>query len=355
MTDRARLGLLGKIAVSVAVGGICIWLVLGQMDLAATKVQLLRLPMSACALYVVTLAMTHAFRAWRWKYLLRPIGVELSPGKLLSISSVGFMAILALPVRLGEFVRPYFVVRGGQSRMSAVLGTVAVERIIDGLILSGLLFGTTLLWPPRTFAPGLRFATWLSLIGFLVLTLFLCCALLWTESTIRLALRLTFLRLLAPRQSDRLADKLRALIHGFRALREPKNLLPFLAHSILYWGINGFGMWLLAHSMNLDVTLPATLATMALTGVLISLPNAPALVGQFQLGIMEGLRAYLPATVVAAAGGAYAIVVHGVQLIWYVAVGLVCLRHATGGRGSLGDVMRASNEAALQADDAGAA
>jgi hypothetical protein len=49
------------------------------------------------------------------------------------ISTVGFMAILALPFRLGEFARPYYVVRQGQSRMSEVLGTVAVERIVDGL------------------------------------------------------------------------------------------------------------------------------------------------------------------------------------------------------------------------------
>ena len=52
------------------------------------------------------------------------------------------MAIQALPVRLGEFVRPYFVVRTGQSRMSAVLGTVAVERIVDGLLISSIFFAS---------------------------------------------------------------------------------------------------------------------------------------------------------------------------------------------------------------------
>ena len=35
-------------------------------------------------------------------------------------------------------------------------------------------------------------------------------------------------------------------------LHEPRNLLPFLLQSVLYWGTNGFGMWLLAQGMGLE-------------------------------------------------------------------------------------------------------
>jgi uncharacterized membrane protein YbhN (UPF0104 family) len=115
------------------------------MDLSATASVLRGLPLSAVLVYAATMVPTHLFRAWRWKYLLRPVGVSLSFGRLMTISTVGFMAILALPFRLGEFARPYYVVRGGQSRMSALLGTVAVERIVDGLVLSILFFVTYVL------------------------------------------------------------------------------------------------------------------------------------------------------------------------------------------------------------------
>src|SRR4029453_12803219 len=97
--------------------------------------------------YLVILAITHLLRCWRWAYLLRPIGVTLPWRQLLAISSIGFMAIQALPVGLGGVVRPYFVVRTGQSRMSAVLGTVAVERVVDGLLISIIFFGTYLASP----------------------------------------------------------------------------------------------------------------------------------------------------------------------------------------------------------------
>ena len=55
------------------------------------------------------------------------------------------------------------------------------------------------------------------------------------------------------------------------------------------------------------------------------LPNSPGLVGQFHAAIKVSLLAYLPAAVVNARGIAYAIVLHGVQTIWYVATGLLSM------------------------------
>src|SRR5207247_1250591 len=85
------------------------------------------------------LVVVHLCRALRWNNLLAPLRVRIPPGPLLAISSVGFMAILALPARLGEFVRPGLLRKHGASA-SAALGTVAVERIVDGLLVSLFVF-----------------------------------------------------------------------------------------------------------------------------------------------------------------------------------------------------------------------
>jgi uncharacterized protein (TIRG00374 family) len=340
--------LLAKLALSLAIGAACVWFALQKIDMHETLRVLGRVPVSALVLYAATLAVTHLFRAWRWEYLLRPIGVTVPLARLLAISSVGFMAILALPVRLGEFIRPYYVVRGGQSRMSAVLGTVAVERIVDGLLISILFFACYATSEPNAYSAGLRFAAWLSLLGFVTLTAFLIFALRWPEATIRLALGATLVRRLAPGLADRLADKLRALIHGFRVLHEPRLLVPFVLQTVLYWGSNGFGMWLLARAMGLDLSLAAAYATMAFTGVLISLPNAPGLVGQFHAGVIAGLGAYLPAATVRSYGGAYAIALHGIQFVWYVGVGLLALLFVGDRARSLRDVVVESKRAAAQ-------
>jgi uncharacterized protein (TIRG00374 family) len=337
-----------KIALSLGMGAVCVAYVLHGMDRPAVLAALRELPPSAIVIYLATVAVTHFFRAARWDYLLRPLGVSVPLKRLLPISSVGFMAILALPVRLGEFVRPYFLTRERGVRMSASLGTVAVERIIDGLLISVLFFGAYLVSAGDMFTRELRVAAWLSLLGFLSLTVFLAFARVWTEQTIAFALRVSLLPTLAPARAHQVADKLRALISGFHSLADKRNFGIFLLQSTLYWGFNGLGMWLLARQMGLPISLGAAYATMSFTGVVLSLPNSPGLVGQFHAGIKLGLLAYLPAAVVNSRGMAYAIVLHGLQTIWYVVVGLLSLPAVSAGGGSLAQAVRESNLAAQE-------
>jgi uncharacterized protein (TIRG00374 family) len=350
----ATVKLLAKIVLSLTVGVLCIALALHKIDLHQTKSVLRAMPLSAVFLYGLCMVPVHLFRAWRWKYLLRPIGVSLSFGRLMIISTVGFMAILALPFRLGEFVRPYYVVREGQSRMSAMLGTVAVERIVDGLIIAILLFGTYLfsLAPGgHAYPPMLAISAWLALLGFLGLTAFLGFALRWPEATIHLALTVTFLRRISPRFADKLADKLRALIQGFRALGHAHDMLPFLLQTALYWGANGLGMWILARLMHLPIPIHAAFAAMAFTGVLISLPNAPGLVGQFHAGIVLALAAYLPQSILTSIGGANPIALHGIQFVWYVAFGFLALLFVGERAGSLRTMVVESKRVAEQGSE----
>jgi uncharacterized protein (TIRG00374 family) len=341
--------LIAKIALSLAVGVLCIALAVHKIDLQQTKAVLLAMPLEAVLLYVLCMVPVHVLRAWRWKYLLRPIGVSLPLRRLMIISTVGFMAILALPFRLGEFARPYYVAKEGQSRMSEVLGTVAVERIVDGLVIAILLFATYLfsLAPgARAYPPVLAFSAWLALLGFLGLTLFLGLALRWPDATIRALLTTTLLRKFAPAFADKLADRLRALIRGFRALGHARDMLPFLAQTALYWTANGLGMWLLARLMHLPIPIHAAFAAMAFTGVVISLPNAPGLVGQFHAGILLALAAYLPDHILASVGGAYAIAVHGIQFVWYVGLGFLALIFVGGNAASLRGLVVESQRAA---------
>ncbi|MDX2021640.1 MAG: lysylphosphatidylglycerol synthase transmembrane domain-containing protein [Deltaproteobacteria bacterium] len=342
-----------KIFTSLFVGGLCTWLVVKNMEWRSVWAHLADLPALPLLLYIVTLAPTHFFRAARWEYLLRPLGVSLPLRRLLPISSVGFMAIMALPFRLGEFVRPYYLVREGRCRMSAALGTVAVERVVDGLIVSLILFGTYVMSRDQFARPlavlggaPLSYFAWLSLAIFLAATLFLGFALRWPALTIGWSLRLSLLPKLAPRLAHKISDKLGALIQGFKALSQPKHLVPFLLQSFAYWGLNGLGMWLLARGMGLPVSFAAAYAMMAFTGVVISLPNAPGLVGQFQVGIIAVLAAFLNPDLVSAAGGAYAIVVHGLQVVWYLSTGVFSLRFAGAGRTTLRQMVEESKHAA---------
>ncbi|HXJ20262.1 MAG TPA: lysylphosphatidylglycerol synthase transmembrane domain-containing protein [Polyangia bacterium] len=340
--------LLIQAVLSLIVGTVCVVYAVHGMDGHAVLRALGSLGPRAVGLYLLTLVVTHLFRTLRWEYLLRALGTSLPFRRLLPISSAGFMAILALPVRLGEFVRPYLVARERHVRMSTMVGAVAVERIVDGLLISILFFGAYLASAGDLFTRELRAAAWLSLGGFVGLTLFLVAAQIWTDRTIAIALRMTLLTWLAPARAQQAGEKLRSLISGFRALADRRNFSIFLVQSIVYWASNGLGMWILAREMQLPISLGAAFAIMAFTGVVLTLPNSPGLVGQFHAAIKLGLSAYLPAALVNSNGMAYAIVLHGIQTLWYIGAGLLslpALRHS-GAHLSLSEAVRRSSQAA---------
>src|SRR5580698_11023166 len=134
-----------NLGLSFVMLALCVWLVWPD---AVTRAQLagvfraldVAAMAPALAIYVALLVVMQVGRALRWNNLLAPLGIHVPAGPLLAISSVGFMAILALPARLGEFVRPGLLRQRGLSA-SAALGMVAVERIVDGLLVSLFVFG----------------------------------------------------------------------------------------------------------------------------------------------------------------------------------------------------------------------
>ena len=74
------------------------------------------------------------FRALRWQFLLNPL--RYFPVKrLYPVVVIGYTANNLLPMRLGELVRSYYLARQENFSASSALGSVAVERVFDGLTL----------------------------------------------------------------------------------------------------------------------------------------------------------------------------------------------------------------------------
>ncbi len=322
-----------NLVLSLTVLALCLWLVWpAAPQRAELSHTLSSLKMSEfwpyLASYIGLLAVTHFLRAWRWNNLLRPMGVSLPAGRLLAISSVGFMAILALPARLGEFVRPALLRQKGKISASAVLGTVAVERIVDGLVVSLLVFFCCLV---KHLEHNPEEKSWMMPMAYISLAVFLCAliflafALKWPRLTTRMAVKMTFLDKISPRLAVKVEEKLYNLIRGFLVLRDGTNLAMFGFWSLLYWAANGAGMWILARGMGLDLSVVGAFAVMGIIAVGISLPNSPGLVGQFHYLTTLGLSLYVSKDVAESTGLAYAIVLHGIQVAWYIGIGALAM------------------------------
>lgn len=283
--------------------------------------------------HLALLGVTHFCRAWRWNNLLEPMGVRLSPGRLMAISTVGFMAILALPARLGEFVRPALIRKRGEVSAAAALGTVAVERIIDGLLVSLFVFGA--LFAIR--GPGSP--DWMMPVAFAALgifsaaLIFLAFALRWPKQTVRFCTTYSAIRLLSAGIADKIEAILLKLISGFLVLKDKRNLILFVLWSLVYWGANGLSLWVLARGFGLDLSIIGAFATTGLIAVGITLPNSPGLVGQYQYFTLLALGLYIDLgnAGIEASAFVFAVALHGIQVIWYVGLGALALtsKHIT--------------------------
>ena len=324
-----------NLTLSFGMLGLCLWLVWPD---AATRTQLGdaigkldgRELVPYLLAYVGLLVVVHLCRSLRWNNLLAPLHVHVPAGPLLAISSVGFMAILALPARLGEFVRPGLLRKRGVSA-TAALGTVAVERIVDGLLISLFVFGAFFsLRSPSS--PGWMMPTAYAALGvFAAALVFLLFAMRWPVATVQFCLKMSLLPRIAPRIAGVIESKLLEMIRGFDVLKDQSNLGVFILWSLVYWGANGFGVWVLARGFHLPLSLFGSYAVMGLVAVGVTLPNSPGLVGQFQWFTLLGLTLYLgpdantPHTTLYATTFAFANVHYVMQVGWYILCGAVGL------------------------------
>lgn len=242
--------------------------------------------------YLLVLTLVHLLRVVRYKPLLDPI-VKLDFTTHNRIGAVGFMAMFIMPLRLGELVRPYLVKRATIGvRMTEVLSTVVVERVADGVTVSLVLFAVLFALPssdPST-TLALRGGAAAALSVFAGATILLAGARWQHQRTVRLV-ELTLGRLM-PGLAHRVVDILDAFLRGLRSLPTVRAFMWFIFLTLVYWAINGVGVWLMARAFWLPVDLVGAYAMMACVVVGMMIPNSPGNVGSFWYFLMLPLALY---------------------------------------------------------------
>lgn len=319
--------ILPKLLISVLLGALFAWLVArGGVPLIPTEEAFAGVRWWTVPAYLGTLAVTHFFRASRWRFLIAPIK-RLSLKEVLTVNWIGFFAIFALPLRLGELARPALTKLRDQVPISAGFGTIAVERVVDGLITSlcvaWALFALPRLSTDDELARALPFYGYLALTvfaaAFIALALFL-----WQRV---LAVRITkyTVGLVSPRVGDLLATKVGNVADGVRSIGDPRLGGGFILETFLYWGSNAAGMWLLGWGCGLPMTFAHAVAVMGILAIGILLPAGPGLFGNFQLAISTALKLYFATELVGTAGAVYVFLMYSVQAVFIVLCGVIPL------------------------------
>ena len=315
-----------KVVISLGIAVAFGWWVQSQgIDLVPSAAQL-RLVLTSpwgVGVFVLSLLLVHFLRAYRWVYLLRPLARDPIPvGAVLAVAFVGFLAIMLLPLRSGEFARPYLISTRGHVGMSAAFGTIAIERVIDGLVLSAALTVCLLVTPLQPDAPS-----WTRLVGVLTLGIFVAAAgvlvlLLWQGEPALVRLERLGNAVL-PGLSRKVAGVLREFVGGLAALPSRGHLMPFVAMTVVYWAINGLGMWALAQGFGLSISLTGAFTVMSLLAVGILLPTGPGHFGNFQASVAAALAIQpLPPGQLESAGAAYIFTMYLIMLGITIVTGL---------------------------------
>ena len=85
----------------------------------------------------LTITLEQVLRAWKWRQILTPLR-DVRTLHLFGATMAGYLANLLVPLGLSPFVRSWLVARAQGLSMSSVLATVAIDRLVDGLVFTGI-------------------------------------------------------------------------------------------------------------------------------------------------------------------------------------------------------------------------
>jgi uncharacterized protein (TIRG00374 family) len=234
---------------------------------------------------IVMATFTFPLRTIRWQYLLRIEGEPLPFVPLWHATAIGFMSTNLLPARAGEFARAYAARRLTGTRFTAAFGSIAVERVFDGITLVAFL--ATAMWfggfGGDTTIGTITLGTLskLAAAGFSLALLVSAGFVRWPQPALRATRSLTG-RVLPDRWSRFLVEAGEGLISGLDSLRSPKRFFAVSVWSVAVW-VSGAASFLVGfHAFGIEVPWTAGLMLQSLLAFGVAVQFSPGFFGQFE-------------------------------------------------------------------------
>jgi glycosyltransferase 2 family protein len=232
-------------------------------------------------------------RAVRWGILLRPLNRRIPFRPRFAAVMIGFAANNVLPARVGEFARALTLARVTSVSATASFATLVVERILDGLVLVGLLFAAmaTAAFPamgpvagvdPRAAARVVALA--MGLVGVVLLLLVLA-----PTRSVRLFEGVAR-RLLPERMARPLVAALESFLGGLAVLRDGRLLALSVLLAIGQWVLTGISFLMGFRAFGIDeVPFAGAIFLQSLIALAVAVPSSPGFFGPFEAAARVGL------------------------------------------------------------------
>lgn len=227
------------------------------------------------------------------------------------------MANNLIPGRVGELARAYLVGKKENISKSAVLGTIVVERLFDGL---GLIFIILLFsfWLPL----GDFLENLIKVMTFLFSGLLLFFILIVAFPSLTKKVTATLLRF-SPGRWRTGADRIvTGFMDGLKILHDPRRLAIIFAYSLLLWSIEAIVGYLIGISFQLKMPLTVYFTATAAANLATTLPTTQGGIGPYEFFSKQTLVLFGADNSIAVA---YAILLHAILILPLVFLGFVYL------------------------------
>lgn len=236
---------------------------------------------------VITVLLTSAAKAGRWWLLFYPQQGSLRYSKLLSIILIGQMVNIVVPARLGEVARLYLIGELESVSRARTLGTIALEKVVDLLMVPVVLVGLLFMIPLPAWVQRSGLQT--TLVGGGVVV-----AVLVGLTQRRRVVRLTIQGLgwLPDALSHRITRQLELALTGLEVLRHPGMALIVIVGSVGIWLLSATTNYLVFVAMGLQLPFSAALFLLIVLQLGVAVPSAPGKLGVFHYLCVLGLSLF---------------------------------------------------------------
>ncbi|RMF78128.1 MAG: UPF0104 family protein [Chloroflexi bacterium] len=254
-------------------------------------------------------------RAIRWRVLLSD---GLSFHRAFSILNVSYFVNGLLPLRAGEFARAYLATQVEPPVPAPKsISTIIVERLLDLLAVLALLFYALISGPvPDELRTVGLIAAPVGIAGFLLLVMLANRPRFALNSLAFFTKRLPILERL-PLQKLALQ-----FFDGLAPLRRRRALTQALFWTAISWGFSVAAGYILMFTFYERADWVVTASFIAAAAFAIAVPAVPGNLGTYELSIIVALEA-LGYGEPASTASAFAVLVHGINLVLYALVGLI--------------------------------
>jgi uncharacterized protein (TIRG00374 family) len=283
-------------AAGIAVSIVLLWWTLHDVDFHQVWGNIRAARPGPVLLGVLLATIPFGLRVFRWRLLLRrEDGSALPAAPLWHAIAIGFMANNTLPLRMGELIRALAASRLTGVRLTAALASLAVERLMDvlvvvlllgvGLLLAGLPAGTTI--------AGVRLASLTLSLSVVALAGLGVAALMvafprTAESAIRRVIPW-------PGLADRLAGLVEGVAQGMSALQSPSRVAAVIAWSLIIWLVNAASFYVMFGAFGIGVDFAGALVLQGAIMFVIAVPSSPGYFGAFEVPVVAVLALFLVA------------------------------------------------------------